>query len=104
MLRVVVTRFVRAFDTGGPQADMEFWERIIDETGTHYISGWITAFCAWGTDGQFLASRKDQGSTVGQAPQFQICGCRGWTSGRLCRSGCAADRSANSEGLHEACW
>jgi Domain of unknown function (DUF4419) len=77
MLRVIVTRFVRAFDIGGPQADMEFWERIIDETtgsGTYYISGWMTAFCAWGTDGQFLASRNNQGGTVGRyaprAPQW----------------------------------
>jgi hypothetical protein len=67
MLRVILTRFVRAFDSGGPQADMEFWERIIQaeaSSGTPYISGWMTAFCVWGTGGQFFASRKE-----GQAPE-----------------------------------
>src|SRR5215475_13029907 len=63
MLRVIIIRFVRAFDEGGPQADMEFWERIVHEEATsacYYISGWIGAFCAWDNKGSFFPSRPHQ--------------------------------------------
>ncbi|KAG6863735.1 hypothetical protein C0991_003622 [Blastosporella zonata] len=50
MLRVILRRFVRAFDEGGPQADKDFWERMVHElpggSTMPFISGWIAAFCA----------------------------------------------------------
>jgi hypothetical protein len=65
MLRAILTRFVHAFDAGGPQADKKFWERIIHEqagSGMHYLSGWMSAFCAWDKDGNFFSSRECQGA------------------------------------------
>ncbi|GLB40209.1 hypothetical protein LshimejAT787_0800800 [Lyophyllum shimeji] len=52
MFRVILTRFVRAFDAGGPQGDKEFRERILHHqggSGDNFISGWLSAFCAWTT-------------------------------------------------------
>ncbi|KAG6826129.1 hypothetical protein H0H92_001035 [Tricholoma furcatifolium] len=58
MLRAVLKRFVRAFDDGGPQADKEFWERMVHRTAggssVPYINGWITAFCAWDAKGVYF--------------------------------------------------
>jgi len=68
MLRAILRRFVRAFDAGGPQADRDFWERIVHEeagSGTYHLSGWISAFCAWDHEGAFFSSRKYQGTPGG---------------------------------------
>jgi len=74
MLRAILTRFVRAFDAAGPTADMEFWERIIHEeasSGGYHISGWISAFCAWNTEGVFFPSRNHQKRDFGpKAPEW----------------------------------
>jgi hypothetical protein len=73
MLQVIITRFVRAFDQGGPQADMEFWQRIAHEesgSGGYFISGWISTFCAWDTSGTFFSSRPHQRNSFGYAPDW----------------------------------
>lgn len=75
MLRAILKRFVRAFDKGGPQADQGFWERMVHEvpggSGTPFISGWITAFCAWDNKGVFFASKSSQvGFRSGGAPEW----------------------------------
>jgi hypothetical protein len=50
MLRIILRRFIRAFDKGGPpQSDKHFWQRMIDKAALstgNYISGWMSAFCA----------------------------------------------------------
>lgn len=71
MLRVILLRFVRAFDAGGPNgADKKFWERMVHEqpggSFTPFISGWITAFCAWNPKGVFFEARKHQKRSIGQ--------------------------------------
>ncbi|KAF8063403.1 hypothetical protein FPV67DRAFT_241690 [Lyophyllum atratum] len=73
MLRVILKRFVRAFDTSRPpRADKEFWERMVHEqpggSFTPFVSGWITAFCAWEPNGVFFAARKHSGSSFGPQP------------------------------------
>ncbi|GLB42672.1 putative protein with domain of unknown function (DUF4419) [Lyophyllum shimeji] len=69
MLRAVLKRFVRAFNPGGPKADKKFWERMVHErpggSNTPFISGWITAFCAWDPEGVFFAARKRQSRAMG---------------------------------------
>ena len=54
LLRPILTRFVRAFD-GEP--DIDFWSRVCDYhsqgSGPPYLSGWITAFCVWSSDGKW---------------------------------------------------
>ncbi|KAG6856288.1 hypothetical protein H0H87_005771 [Tephrocybe sp. NHM501043] len=65
MLRVIILRFIRAFDDNGPpRDDKEFWERMIHEQAAsngYYISGWMSAFCAWSKSGGFFRSRHRQG-------------------------------------------
>ena len=54
MLRPILTRFVRAFD-GEP--DVDFWSRVChyhpQGSGPTYLSGWITAFCVWSSQGKW---------------------------------------------------
>jgi Domain of unknown function (DUF4419) len=55
LLRPIIIKFIAAFD-GNP--DITFWNRIahIDDkkrSGGPVLSGWITAFCVWDTDGQW---------------------------------------------------
>lgn len=53
MLRPILSRFVQAFD-GKP--DVDFWNRMCHHkagSGTHYLSGWITAFCVWSRKGKW---------------------------------------------------
>ncbi|KAG6844424.1 hypothetical protein H0H87_007026 [Tephrocybe sp. NHM501043] len=75
MLRAILKRFVRAFDAGGPKSDQIFWERMVNETpggsSTPFISGWLSAFCAWDNKGVFFASRKYQdGFTFSDPPSW----------------------------------
>ena len=54
MLRPILSRFVRAFD-GEP--DIDFWNRVChyhpQGSGPTYLSGWITAFCVWSSQGKW---------------------------------------------------
>ena len=54
MLRPILSRFVRAFD-GKP--DVDFWNRVchydFQGSGPTYLSGWITAFCVWSSEGKW---------------------------------------------------
>jgi hypothetical protein len=57
LLKPVLTRFVRTFDDPESDDTKDFWSRITDESrgsGTHRISGWITAFSFWDQDGKSL--------------------------------------------------
>ncbi|KAG6909858.1 hypothetical protein DXG01_014886 [Tephrocybe rancida] len=70
MLRAILTRFVRAFDDGFPTGpDAPFWARMVHEesgSGTYWLGGWISAFCAWDAQGVFFADRdKDTAVRLG---------------------------------------
>ncbi|KAM0798439.1 hypothetical protein BDR22DRAFT_373388 [Usnea florida] len=58
LLRPVVSRFVKSFDEPASEDTISFWQRIAHfrsgGSGPSYYSGWITAFCFWGEDGQSL--------------------------------------------------
>jgi len=60
LLKPVVTRFARAFDEGvADSADnRDFWNRVAHRqgggSGPTYLSGWITAFCAFDDKGKWL--------------------------------------------------
>jgi hypothetical protein len=75
MLRVIIRRFIRAFDEGGPESDAAFWERIVHEeagSGVYFLSGWISAFCAWNTKGVYFQSRNHQvsGYSFSRSPDW----------------------------------
>jgi len=72
MLRTVLSRFVRSFDVFSPNAAspdvdigeeekaslVEFWNKIADYhgggSGPTYLSGWITAFSPWSSEGKWI--------------------------------------------------
>ncbi|KAH0585397.1 hypothetical protein H2248_008637 [Termitomyces sp. 'cryptogamus'] len=57
MLRAILSRFVQAFVNIGD--DIEFWERTIHEergSGTYWLGGWISVFCAWNGKGVFFTN------------------------------------------------
>lgn len=60
LLRPVLTRFVYAFDAPHSAENLNFWRRIAHFGGNGcggpelYLSGWISAFCMWDTEGRWL--------------------------------------------------
>ena len=65
LLRPILTRFVRAFD-GEP--DIDFWSQVCDDhsfgSGVSYLSGWITAFCVWSSEGKWQGPSLSEPKTV----------------------------------------
>jgi hypothetical protein len=63
LLRPVLARFVKAFEPGYADSaeNLDFWQRVAHResggSGPTYLSGWITAFCAFGDSGQWLGSK-----------------------------------------------
>ncbi len=59
MLRPIFYRFIKAFD-GEP--DLVFWSHVVNHTyegcGSEILSGWITAFCVWDSQGRWLARNR----------------------------------------------
>ncbi|KDR84407.1 hypothetical protein GALMADRAFT_237259 [Galerina marginata CBS 339.88] len=57
LLRPVLRRFAEAFN-GEP--DIDFWNKVSHHyslgSGTQYLSGWITAFCVWDSEGKWQAT------------------------------------------------
>jgi hypothetical protein len=58
LLKPVVTRFVRTFDSPDAPETKDFWQKIAHYSGggsgPTYLSGWITAFCFWDKVGRSL--------------------------------------------------
>jgi len=60
LLKPVVTRFAQSFDRGVADSaeNRDFWNRIAHwqagNSGPSYLSGWITAFCAFSDKGKWL--------------------------------------------------
>jgi hypothetical protein len=58
LLRPVLRYFIETFDHPDSPAVKDFWSRIVHwqggGSGPSYLSGWITAFCAWDAKGQPL--------------------------------------------------
>lgn len=68
LLEPVLVRFVLAFDAPEAEENLDFWQRVahIDNNGSgpDYLSGWITAFCAFNADGKWIGSPIDEVSTL----------------------------------------
>ncbi|THU79762.1 hypothetical protein K435DRAFT_823835 [Dendrothele bispora CBS 962.96] len=62
LLHPILTRFVRAFDDPNGQENIDFWNKVAHYdsmgSGPTYLSGWITAFCAWNEDGQWIGKNQ----------------------------------------------
>ncbi|KAJ3484795.1 hypothetical protein NLJ89_g11953 [Agrocybe chaxingu] len=63
LLRPILKRFVNAFD-GNP--DIDFWARVCHYdsggSGPPYLSGWVTAFCVWDSNGKWQGPSLEPGS------------------------------------------
>jgi hypothetical protein len=64
LLRPVLSRFVRAFDDtdfASSDENSNFWQRVAHVlaggSGPSYLSGWITAFCAFSNEGVWLGNK-----------------------------------------------
>ena len=74
LLKPVVTRFPRAFEDGFAESpeNREFWNRVVHwrpgGSGPTYLSGWVTAFCAFDEKGKWMG-----GDIVSGA--FIMCNC-----------------------------
>jgi Domain of unknown function (DUF4419) len=58
VLHTVLTRFVTSFDDPTSSRTRSFWQNIAHYSGggsgPRYWSGWITAFCFWNKEGEYL--------------------------------------------------
>ncbi|KAE8140332.1 hypothetical protein BDV38DRAFT_280328 [Aspergillus pseudotamarii] len=57
LLRPVLRRFVASFDNPTSPDIIDFWNKCAHKSGgsgTHYLSGWLTAFCFWDDEGRSL--------------------------------------------------
>ena len=61
LLAPILDRFVRAFDDPNGSENIDFWQKIVDlhnnGSGPTFLSGWITAFCVFGSQGKWLGHR-----------------------------------------------
>lgn len=82
LLRPVLERFVLSFETPEDPEVLDFWSRIVHRSGgsgSHFLSGWATAFCLWDEDGKSLHSR--------QGPRKPV----SWKSHAYSNAGCELD-------------
>ncbi|KAI0341889.1 hypothetical protein BDW22DRAFT_215662 [Trametopsis cervina] len=58
LLKPVLTRFVSAFDDPNSTENIDFWQKVAhvenNFSGPPTLSGWVTAFCAFGYKGNWL--------------------------------------------------
>jgi hypothetical protein len=57
VLKPVLGRFVKAFDDPEGKENKKFWTHVAHwkgGSGPTYLSGWVTAFCAWDVDGKWM--------------------------------------------------
>ena len=63
LLAPVLDRFVLAFDDPTGAENIAFWQKVAHKhnngSGPTWLSGWITAFCVFGSKGKWLGHRLD---------------------------------------------
>ncbi|KAF9525533.1 hypothetical protein CPB83DRAFT_546657 [Crepidotus variabilis] len=77
LLRPVLLRFVQAFDKNelGEVQDIDFWSKICHVatggSGPPHLSGWLTAFCVWNQDGQWMGPKlpRQPANTLKRVPR-----------------------------------
>ncbi|KAG0288429.1 hypothetical protein BGZ96_007818 [Linnemannia gamsii] len=74
LLKEVLTRFVETFNNPDSEETKDFWGRIAHirgGSGPSYLSGWITAFCFFSSEGVCLY-RKNGGLTLGDVAFHRV--------------------------------
>lgn len=58
LLKPVLARFVKSFQSPESEEVLDFWQKIVHEynmgSGPTYLSGWISAFCFWNDKGELM--------------------------------------------------
>ncbi|KAH7114140.1 hypothetical protein B0J13DRAFT_460411 [Dactylonectria estremocensis] len=77
LLAPVLGYMARTFDDATDSSIVNFWARMAHESGgsgVHYISGWLTAFCFWDSEGKSLY-REPQGGVDVHSSNMDLPGC-----------------------------
>ncbi|KAH7064407.1 hypothetical protein BKA63DRAFT_525332 [Paraphoma chrysanthemicola] len=68
LLSPILDHFIRTFDDANDAKVVDFWTKIADKrsngSGPTYLSGWITAFCFWSSEGKVLYHENDGDGVV----------------------------------------
>jgi len=63
LLKPVISNFVRAFEDPEGAENLDFWNQVCSSqprgSGASYLAGWITAFCAFKEDGDWIGQNLD---------------------------------------------
>ena len=66
LLKPVISRCIASFDNPSSNENVDFWQKIAHHrgggSGPTWLSGWITAFCFWDTNGRMLYPGQDAAS------------------------------------------
>ncbi|KAJ7148754.1 hypothetical protein C8R43DRAFT_1008665 [Mycena crocata] len=83
LLFPVVSRFVKAFDEPNSPENFNFWQKVAcgesEGSGSHYWSGWITAFCVFSTEGKWCGPRLNK-EVQSRAPPESLSTRRFWST------------------------
>ncbi|KUJ13273.1 uncharacterized protein LY89DRAFT_687443 [Mollisia scopiformis] len=75
LLKPVLARFIASFDAPEAEETKDFWQKIAHYSGggsgPTYLSGWITAFCFWNSEGHLVAD-SDFEDWGGSTPVLQL--------------------------------
>ncbi|KAJ7644741.1 hypothetical protein FB45DRAFT_898571 [Roridomyces roridus] len=73
LLVPVIKRFVRAFDNPNAAENIDFWSKVADYisqgSGNDYYAGWITAFCVFDPEGQWIGPPLKTSSPTANPPE-----------------------------------
>jgi hypothetical protein len=68
LLSPVLDYIIHTFENPDNLKVVDFWTKIADKhsngSGPSYLSGWITAFCFWDTDGKLLYQNSQDGCNI----------------------------------------
>lgn len=67
LLKPVLDHFILSFEDPNDPMVLDFWSRIVHRAqhlcGQDFLSGWITAFCFWDSDGELLHMQHNSNNT-----------------------------------------
>jgi hypothetical protein len=76
LLCPVLDYFIRTFEDAQDPEVVEFWTKIADRhgnsSGPNYLSGWITAFCFWDSEGKLLYHESKDGCDLDGTLYYRV--------------------------------
>ena len=78
LLKPILRRFNAWFDDPESPEVLDFWNKVAHRSGgsgTHYLSGWLTAFCFWDNDGNSMYGDGPTGPVTHENHKEDRAGC-----------------------------